>query len=361
MDEGKKYLGESGFKSGLSSFFQGIKTLLAKKQDKLTAGDNITITNNKISSKNSVYTAGTNIEVSSDNQISAKVSADTFTGTLPVAKGGTGVTTQDKINQAFVAQLPVGNDDVTDGTEFVSSYASNNGFSDTNALNVPHRRKFSSVWNYIKDKISSVLGLTKDTYGGNAATAANKRYINLDLSSLSSSNFYPVVFITGANFAEVEIHSPSLTGSATYNQNRIKFMVSANGWSDCPKSLNILEYANYDNSEITIGCIGFGDKNGAWAIWLRGGMNYACFSLGATPILKTSDWTHGSYEKFTVGTNYYGGNNSDVSIVFTPQTTLKSGTYFNRGVKTPEIIVTGRLTIPTSAPSSPVNGDIWIG
>lgn len=166
MDEGKKYLGESGFKSGLSSFFQGIKTLLAKKQDKLTAGDNITITNNKISSKNSVYTAGTNIEVSSDNKISAKVSADTFTGTLPVAKGGTGVTTQDKINRAFVAQLPVDNSDVTDGTEFVSSYASNNGFSDTNALNAPHRRKFSSVWNYIKGKISSVLGLTKDSYGG---------------------------------------------------------------------------------------------------------------------------------------------------------------------------------------------------
>lgn len=31
----------------------------------------------------------------------------------------------------------------------------------------------STVWNYIKNKISSVLGLTKDTYGGKASTAGN--------------------------------------------------------------------------------------------------------------------------------------------------------------------------------------------
>ena len=31
----------------------------------------------------------------------------------------------------------------------------------------------STFWNYIKNKISSVLGLTKDNYGGKAATAAN--------------------------------------------------------------------------------------------------------------------------------------------------------------------------------------------
>ena len=92
-------------------------------------------------------------------------------GVQTVANGGTGVTTQADINKAFISNLDVGESDVTDGTEFVSSWASDNGFSEATALNKPHKRKFSAVWNYIKGKISSVLGLTKDNYGGKANTA----------------------------------------------------------------------------------------------------------------------------------------------------------------------------------------------
>ena len=91
-------------------------------------------------------------------------------GVQTVANGGTGVSTQADINKAFVGDLELGGSDVTDGTEFVSSYASDNGFSDTNAINKPYKRKFSKVWNYIKDKIGSVLGLTANNYGGTAAT-----------------------------------------------------------------------------------------------------------------------------------------------------------------------------------------------
>ena len=100
--------------------------------------------------------------------------SDITSGVLPVAKGGTGVTTQADINKAFIRNLEVGASGVTDGTEFVSSYASNNGFAE-NAT--PYRRKFSTVWNYIKGKISSVLGLTKDTYGGKASTAESANYL----------------------------------------------------------------------------------------------------------------------------------------------------------------------------------------
>lgn len=94
-------------------------------------------------------------------------------GVQTVANGGTGVTTQADINKAFINNLEVGNYDVTDGTEFVSSWANDNGFSEPRAVNKPYRRKFIKVWNYIKGKISSVLGLTKDTYGGKASTAGN--------------------------------------------------------------------------------------------------------------------------------------------------------------------------------------------
>lgn len=99
--------------------------------------------------------------------------SDITSGTLPVANGGTGVTTQADINKAFINNLEVGNSDVTDGTEFVSSYASDNGFAETaeGALNKPYKRQFIKVWNYIKGKISSVLGLTASSYGGKASTA----------------------------------------------------------------------------------------------------------------------------------------------------------------------------------------------
>ena len=93
-------------------------------------------------------------------------------GVQTVANGGTGVTTQAEINKAFIGNLEEGESDVTDGTEFVSSYASDNGFAETaeGALNKPYKRQFIKVWNYIKDKIGSVLGLTASNYGGTSAT-----------------------------------------------------------------------------------------------------------------------------------------------------------------------------------------------
>ena len=91
--------------------------------------------------------------------------------TVPITKGGTGVTTQADINKAFINSLEIDNSDVTDGTEFVSSWASNNGFVDPEHLNKPFKRKFSTVWSYIQGKISSILGLTVSSYSGKAATA----------------------------------------------------------------------------------------------------------------------------------------------------------------------------------------------
>ena len=111
-------------------------------------------------------------------------SSEVDAGVQIVKNGGTGVTTQEEINKAFISNLDVGGSDVTDGTEFVSSWANDNGFSEPEALNTPFRRKFSAVWNYIKDKISSVLGLTKDNYGGKASTA-DKAVEVIDYANIS--------------------------------------------------------------------------------------------------------------------------------------------------------------------------------
>ncbi len=278
--------------------------------------------------------------------------ADITSGTLAVARGGTGQTTQADINKAFVGVLEEGNDVVTDGTMFVSSYASDNGFADTNATNVPYKRKFSRVWEYIKGKISSVLGLTASNYSGKANTAGiadsarNMCHQILDLSALSTDNFYPVFFYTANQFAEVAIHSPQVLGTDPYNQNRIHFDISTYGWSDCPRTLNIREYACYSNYEITIGSIGFGVTWGGWAIWLRGGLQYDVFTKDAVPQLNTSDFTFGdgSAEVYTVGTNYFGGSNTNVQIEFTPQSTISNGAYSSRGIKTAGNIIAPNIT-----------------
>lgn len=69
----------------------------------------------------------------------------------------------------FVSQLPEGTSTVTDGTMFITSWASDSGFADTNAVNVPYKRKASCLWSYIDSKVSSkYLPLAGGTMNGNA-------------------------------------------------------------------------------------------------------------------------------------------------------------------------------------------------
>ena len=169
-----------------------------------------------------------------------------------------------------------------------------------------------------------------------AETAKNMYVQYLDLSALDKTKFYPLVCYTWVNFAEVAICSESGSGSMEYNQNRIHFDISTSGWSDMRYTLNIREYTCYENNEITIGCIGRGVNYGAWAIWLRGGLHYNCWSRDCDLSLKTSDFTFHN-EIYTVGTNYYGGANVHVSIIFTPQSTITDGAYSNRNIVAPNI------------------------
>ena len=54
------------------------------------------------------------------------------------------------------ATLGVGGSVPTDDTEFITSYAGVGGFSYTNAVNVPYKRKASALWEYIKAKSDSL-------------------------------------------------------------------------------------------------------------------------------------------------------------------------------------------------------------
>lgn len=66
----------------------------------------------------------------------------------------------------FVSQLPEGTSTVTDGTMFITSWASNSGFADTNAVNVPYKRKAIHLWEYIKAKTDSLYATKGHNHDG---------------------------------------------------------------------------------------------------------------------------------------------------------------------------------------------------
>lgn len=91
-----------------------------------------------------------------------------MTGTLPVAKGGTGQTSLNSAANSLINSLSVGSTTPTDNDYYITQYIG--GGTTTTTY---HRRTHLSLWNYIKEKISSVLGLTKTNYKGNAASATS--------------------------------------------------------------------------------------------------------------------------------------------------------------------------------------------
>ena len=83
----------------------------------------------------------------------------------------------------FISQVNEDISTITDGTMLITSYASNSGFADTNAVNVPYKRKAIHLWEYIKTKTDSlytVIGHTHDDrylrlIGGTMTGTINRR------------------------------------------------------------------------------------------------------------------------------------------------------------------------------------------
>ena len=87
---------------------------------------------------------------------------------LPTTKGGTGTNaaSSSELTSALINSLSTGISTPGDEDYYVSQFA--NGGKTTTSY---HRRPVWALWNYIKGKISSVLGLTASDYAGKAATA----------------------------------------------------------------------------------------------------------------------------------------------------------------------------------------------
>lgn len=126
------------------------------------------------------------------------------TGTLPVANGGTGQTTANTAANAFINSLSEGTATPSDADYYVSQYVG--GGTTTTTY---HRRPISALWDYIKGKISSVLGLTSSSYGGNSATATA-------LTTSAGSATQPVYFSDGKPVATTYTLGKSVPSNAVF-------------------------------------------------------------------------------------------------------------------------------------------------
>ena len=179
--------------------------------------------------------------------------------------------------------------------------------------------------------------------------------VYVDLKSLSDSNFYPFVWSTNRGYnsdLEVQITSDSGIGSAKWNQNHIHFIARAGGWSDNGSMLIILNHRFYQANEVTIGSIGFGTQNGTMCVWLRGGCGYRIYHTGVvSDTYHTSSYSIGG-SRYTVGRNFYGGSNSNVSIQWSPTTSgVNNKMYINGGTITSvgSIVSQGEITAYSSS------------
>ena len=321
-------------------------------------------------------------------------------GVQTVANGGTGVTTQADINKAFISNLDVGESDVTDGTEFVSSYASDSGFSSTDegSLHTPYKRQFVKVWNYIKGKIASVLGLTATNYGGTAAAILDyvkgtPIKVRWSGPGINSAEWYPAFNADGSALEPINranIHagtaykvSNALTvNGKTYDGSSavdVGVQTVANGGTgatDAASGFNTLADGVRDSSTPEDGEKMLLKPAGTWYkttcldFW-----NYIKGKISSVLGLAESKLT---IQGNTVGSNSYTDTNpklefknadgsQNLSLTFTdfdavqaPASLTLNGNQGNEYFIAPCIKANNKMRIPIGAPSSLEDGCIWI-
>lgn len=115
---------------------------------------------------NGYFTKINSVTVGSSPKFTDTTALGSMTGTLGVDHGGTGQTSAVNAANAFMNALTTGSSTPSDNDYYISQYVG--GGTTTTTY---HRRPVSALWEYIKGKISSILGLTATNYGGNSATA----------------------------------------------------------------------------------------------------------------------------------------------------------------------------------------------
>ena len=140
--------------------------------------------------------------ITSDKVTSWDGKEDAF-DVLPTTKGGTGTNAASKsaLTSSLINSLSTESSKPADADYYVSQYQ-NGGTSNTSFV----RRPVSSLWTYIKSKISSVLGLTASAYSGKAATAGTADKAVADNSGNNIEETYSTKTELSTHTSDTTVH-----------------------------------------------------------------------------------------------------------------------------------------------------------
>ena len=160
-------------------------------------GDGKNGTNSTIIAAQFEGNANTATNASAVNGVSLTWSGEiTSSQWIAAWESGTSIRTMSAYNTfiSMCSYLDEGSSDVTDGTMFITSYATDNGFDDPNGKNKPYKRKASLLWNYINNKCSNIYA-TQSWVNSNFYTCSesNNRYIQSETDPIwtaAKGNYY---------------------------------------------------------------------------------------------------------------------------------------------------------------------------
>lgn len=123
------------------------------------------ITDSTIGSQSVAYATNAGLATNSNAVNGTSLTWDgeiTSSNWIAAWESGTSIRAMSAYNTfiSMCSYLDEGSSDVTDGTMFITSYATDNGFADPNGKNKPYKRKASLLWNYINNKCSSIYATT---------------------------------------------------------------------------------------------------------------------------------------------------------------------------------------------------------
>ena len=170
--------------------------------------------------------------------------AANVTGTVAIGNGGTGATTAaaartnlglgsfatrnslawNEITQSGADSIDEGTSDFTDNTELFSSYASNNGFADTNAKGKVYRRDAIKLYNYVKGKLTpAAIGAAASSHTHSTLSVIDRRSAAMTIqkdktieafftnNGTPNSNWWAGIHVSGwtGGYSSWEIVGPS--------------------------------------------------------------------------------------------------------------------------------------------------------
>lgn len=130
---------------------------------------------------------------------------------LPTTKGGTGTNAASKsaLTSTLINSLSTESSTPSDADYYVSQHAKG-GTTNTSY----YRRPVSALWNYIKGKIESVLGLTASAYSGKASTAGTADKAVADKSGNAIETTYATKSELSTHTGDTTVHITSAERTA---------------------------------------------------------------------------------------------------------------------------------------------------